>query len=101
MLVPYIIKTISVPKQALNIISESLCSFATILLSDIKIAITNESINITAFFVVIHIMVFAAKAIVACPLGTNLLLKSEDCPSPSIFYLFILPAKGIYFAFVS
>lgn len=75
MLVPYIIKTISVPKQALNIISESLCSFAAILLSDIKIAITNESINITAFFVVIHIMVFAAKAIVACPLGTKLLIK--------------------------
>ena len=69
--IPYKIKTNTVPKQALKITSESLCSFAAILLSDNKIAITNESINITMLSVKSQIMVFAPNAIVACPLGTN------------------------------
>lgn len=62
------------PIQALNITSESLCSFACILLSAINIAITRDSINITGFCVVIHIIVFAANAIVAWPPGTNFIL---------------------------
>ena len=71
MLILYIIRTIKMPIQALNITSESLCSFACILLSAINIAITRDSINITGFCVVIHIIVFAANTIVAWPLGTN------------------------------